>query len=96
MMRHSGYQEPASSFEFGGLGTHRTFLLLIRSFSTTRSNADIRNPDSGYQELQFGVSGTEVQGFLFSIRVLRLIFRGVTLNQTHINTTAFKCRHEQA
>ena len=95
-MRHSGYQEPPSSIEFGGLGTHCNFLLLIRSFLAIRSNADIRNPDSGYQELQFGVLGTPDQESLFSINVLRGIFWGVTLNQTHINTTAFKCRHEQA
>jgi len=60
-MRHSGYQEPSSSFEFGVLGTHRTFLLHIGSFPDVRSNADIRNPDSGYQELQFGVLGTADQ-----------------------------------
>lgn len=90
MRGHSGYQEPASSFEFGVSGTHCRFLHHTRSFPAVLSNADIRNRDSGYQELKFGVSGTKGKVFPIYLNALQNIIYGITLNQTHINTTPFK------
>lgn len=44
-----------------------------KTFFSRLYNADIRNPNSGYQEPEFGVSGTKVIYFTFIIKVLRKI-----------------------